>query len=246
MRAGTVSYGTFLGLASPVAAEVIAAAGANWLLLDLEHGAATEDHIGPTVVASGGYGVPTIVRTESGERIRIGRALDLGAAGVMVPRIETPEEVRDVVRSFHFPPTGNRGVASYNRAARWGMDPSAMSSQSAAAVIIQIETIKALENLEKIASVEGVHMLFVGPLDLSYSLGIPRAFGSEEFETALRKVVAEARKNNISAGILAPTAEAARRYRDLGFTFIAIASDSVLLANIFSSTIHELKEQTHD
>lgn len=243
LHQGDVTWGTFLGLASPLAAEVTAAAGVDWVLLDLEHGAAGDDQIHPTIVATGAYGVPTLVRVESSERIRIGRALDAGAAGVMIPRLESADQVREVVRNFHYPPLGNRGVASYNRAARWGMDPTAMPVKSEAAVIIQIETVGALDQVRDIAAVDGVDLLFVGPLDLSFALGIPRDYTSPVFEAALAAVLAASRECGVAAGILAPNAAAAARYRQMGFTFIGIASDSVLLANIITTTLTELQKE---
>ncbi len=93
LAAGKPTVGTFVGAASAVTAEVCAAAGVDWVLLDLEHGAGGEEQVGPVVVAAGAYGVPTVVRVESAERIRLGRVLDHGAAGVMLPRLDSAEEV---------------------------------------------------------------------------------------------------------------------------------------------------------
>ena len=89
LAAGEPTVGTFLGMASPVAAEVCAAAGPDWVLLDLEHGGGGEEQVGATVLAAGAYGVPTVVRVETDARIRLGRVLDLGAAGVMLPRLSS-------------------------------------------------------------------------------------------------------------------------------------------------------------
>ncbi|MEY4019720.1 MAG: 2,4-dihydroxyhept-2-ene,7-dioic acid aldolase, partial [Actinomycetota bacterium] len=132
LKEGRLTVGTFLGLASPLAAEVAAVNGVDWVLLDLEHGAGGEEQVSPTVVASGGYGVPTLVRVESPDRLRIGRVLDAGAAGVMVPRVESVSEVEAVVRHMSYPPVGNRGVATYNRAVAWGKDLEALQPQSLA------------------------------------------------------------------------------------------------------------------
>jgi 2-keto-3-deoxy-L-rhamnonate aldolase RhmA len=117
LAAGKPTVGTFVGAASAVTAEVCAAVGADWVLLDLEHGAGGEEQVGPVVLAAGAYGVPTVVRVESAERIRLGRVLDLGAAGVMLPRLDTAAEVAKALRHLRYPPDGDRGVATYNRAA---------------------------------------------------------------------------------------------------------------------------------
>jgi 2-dehydro-3-deoxyglucarate aldolase/4-hydroxy-2-oxoheptanedioate aldolase len=237
-----LTIGTFLGMGSPMAAEIAAVSGADWVLLDLEHGGAGEDLVGPTVVAGMAYAIPTLVRVESMERIRIGRALDAGASGVMIPRIETPEQVVAVVKHMSYPPFGDRGVATYNRSAKWGRDLSGLTEKSKAACIIQIETLKALENVEEIAGINGVDLLFVGPLDLSFALGIPRDFKNPKFIEAAAKVVAAARANNKVAGILAADASAASTFIEQGFKFIAIGSDSTLLAGAITNLVTQLKK----
>ena len=238
---GEVTYGTFIGLASPVSAEVCAISGLDWLLLDLEHGAGGEEQVGPTVVASGGYGVPTLVRVESPERIRIGRVLDAGAAGIMVPRIDNANEVREVVKHMSTPPFGDRGVATYNRSARWGKDLDFFKEPSKATCIIQIETLSSLENIDEIAAVEGVDILFVGPADLSFALGVPRDFKNPKFIAALEKVVAACNKAKVAAGILAFNAEMAIEMKRMGFKFIAISGDSTFLAGAITSALDQVK-----
>ena len=237
-----VTIGTFLGMGAPMAAEIAAVGGADWVLFDLEHGGGSEDLIGPTVVAGMAYGIPTLVRVESMERIRIGRALDAGASGVMIPRIETPEQVSAVVKHMSYPPFGDRGVATYNRSAKWGRDLSGLTEKSKAACIIQIETLKALENVDAIAKIDGADLLFVGPLDLSFALGVPRDFKSPKFLEATAKVVAAANANNKVAGILAADATAAVTFIEQGFKFIAIGSDATLLAGAITNLVTQLKK----
>ena len=237
-----VTIGTFLGMGAPMAAEIAAVGGVDWVLFDLEHGGGSEDLIGPTVVAGMAYGIPTLVRVESMERIRIGRALDAGASGVMIPRIETPEQVSAVVKHMSYPPFGDRGVATYNRSAKWGRDLSGLTEKSKAACIIQIETLKALENVDAIAKIDGADLLFVGPLDLSFALGVPRDFKSPKFLEATAKVVAAANTNNKVAGILAADATVAATFIEQGFKFIAIGSDATLLAGAITNLVTQLKK----
>ncbi len=244
LRSGDSTIGIFAGLGSPLAAEVAAASGVDWVLVDCEHGAAGDDVVSPTVIATAAYGVPTLVRVESAERIRIGRALDAGAAGVMVPRSENVDDVLNAIRHFDYPPVGDRGVATYNRAAQWGMDPDALTGERQAAAIIQIETRGALDAVDDIAAIPGVDLLFVGPLDLSFSLGIPRQFDHPDFTSALDKVVAASARAGVPAGILAGNIETAQRYRAIGFTFIALSSDSVLLAQSIQSSLTEIRKNT--
>jgi hypothetical protein len=164
IRRGGTTVGSFSGLGSPAAAEVMAAAGAEWILLDLEHGGGSERLVGHTVPAVGAYGAATLARVEQAERIRIGRVLDAGAAGVMLPRLSSAVEVEEAVRHLRYPPAGDRGVATYNRSVRWGMDRGALDRAGEEALtIVQIETLGALEEVERIAAIDGVEVLFVGP-----------------------------------------------------------------------------------
>ncbi|GCE40096.1 2,4-dihydroxyhept-2-ene-1,7-dioic acid aldolase [Rhodococcus wratislaviensis] len=228
---GETTVGTFVGMASSTAAEVCAAAGADWILLDLEHGAGSEDALRDSILAAGAYGVPTVVRVESGERIRIGRVLDQGAAGVMVPRLDKPDQVVDAITHLAYPPRGDRGVATYNRSCRWGMDRSVLLAEEQASLgVIQIETLAALDAVDEIAAQDGVDVLFVGPLDLSFALGVPLQFDSPVFTTALGRVLEAAHQHGKTAGILAANAALAAGYVELGFRFVAIGSDSTLLA----------------
>ena len=234
LAAGEVTVGTFVGMASATAAEVCAASGADWVLIDLEHGAGGEDAVRDGVLAAGSYGVPTVVRVESAERIRIGRVLDLGAAGIMVPRLETVEQAQASVRHMLYPPHGDRGVATYNRACRWGMDRSPLTEPSQETLgVIQIETFDALNAVEDIAAQDGVDVLFVGPLDLSYALGVPLQLDSSVFQEALARVVAAASDNNKAAGILAVDGMGAAKYVRQGFRFVAVGSDSTIMAAAF-------------
>jgi len=241
LQSGKTTYGIFTGLAAPLAAEVAAASGVDWVLVDLEHGAGGEEQVSPTVVATGAYGVPTLVRIEAAERIRIGRVLDAGVAGVMVPRLESATQAEQVVRHFSYPPLGDRGVASYNRAARWGLEPDALLPIKTAATIIQIETLGALAEVNEIAHLEGVDLLFVGPLDLSYALGVPRQFDHPSFIAALKSVLAASKNAGKPAGILAANATAAKRFTDMGFSFIALSSDSVLLSQAIIENLERAK-----
>jgi 2-dehydro-3-deoxyglucarate aldolase/4-hydroxy-2-oxoheptanedioate aldolase len=237
LQSRELTVGTFLGLGSPLAAEVAAAAGVDWVLVDCEHGAAGDDVVSPTVIAASAYGVPALVRVESADRIRIGRALDAGAAGIMIPRVTGVNEARDAVAHLFYPPRGDRGVATYNRANQWGADLDALDGAIHACAIVQIETRGALDAVADIAALDGVDLVFVGPLDLSYALGCPRQYDHPDFLAALGAVVAAASAAGIPAGILAPDAESAARHIDRGFRFIALSSDSVLLSTAIRSNL---------
>lgn len=231
LRRGEATFGTFLGAASPVTAEICAGAGADWVLLDLEHGAGGEEQARAVVPAAASYGVPTIVRAESTERVRAGRLLDLGALGVMFPRIDTRQDAAEALRHLRYPPQGDRGVATYNRMCRFGLDRQALTRADDEIVgVVQIETRGALDSVEEIAALDGADVLFVGPLDLSYALGVPGDLTAPVFTEALRRVLAAARAAGKAAGYLVPDGTVAARLAEDGWQFLAIGSDTTLLA----------------
>ena len=232
LRKGETTYGTFLGARTAVTAEVCAAAGVDWVLLDLEHGGGGEEQASGVVPAAASYGVPTVVRAESTERIRAGRLLDLGATGVMFPRIEGPEDAAAAISHLRYPPLGDRGVATYNRMCHYGLDPAAVDrSDDEVLGVVQIETAEALATVEEIAALDGVDVLFVGPRDLSLALGVPGDLTAPVYLEALERVLAAARQNGKAAGVLVPNGAAAARMTAAGWQFLAIGSDTTILAN---------------
>ena len=230
--AGEPTVGTFVGTASPVTAEVCAAAGFDWLLLDLEHGAGGEEQVRATVPIAAAYGVPTVVRVESDARIRAGRVLDAGAAGVMFPRLETADEVRAAIAHLRYPPRGDRGVATYNRACRFGLDPSALNRADDQVLgVVQVESARAAAAAGEIAAVDGVDVLFVGPRDLSHDLGVPGQVTAPVFLDALEQVRVAAGKHGKACGLLVTDGAAAAAKIAGGWTFVTVGSDSTLLAS---------------
>ena len=233
LSAGQTVYGTFLGLGSSMAAEACALAGFDWLLVDLEHGGGDESSLVGQQLAADAHGVPMLVRVESTDRIRAGRVLDLGAEGVMFPRVESAAQAEEAVRHLRYPRQGDRGVATYNRAAGFGTHPEALNTANDRIVgIVQVENKLAVERVHDIAAVPGVDVLFIGPRDLSYDLGVPGDTTAPVFLDAVRRVLAAADRAGIAAGILAPDAGTALRYADEGFRFIGISSDATLLATV--------------
>jgi 4-hydroxy-2-oxoheptanedioate aldolase len=247
LAAGQATLGTFVGSASPVTAEACAAAGVDWLVLDLEHGSGGEEQVRDVIPAAGAYGVPTVVRVESAARIRIGRVLDLGAAGVMLPRMDTAEEVRQAVRHLRYPPAGDRGVATYNRACRFGLDPGALARANAEVLgVVQVESASAVEHVDQIAAIDGVDVLFVGPQDLSHNLGVPGDLQAPTYLVAVERVRAAAARHGKASGLLVRDgATAAARQAD-GWTFVAIGSDTTLLAAAVAAELGRARPSTPD
>jgi 2-dehydro-3-deoxyglucarate aldolase/4-hydroxy-2-oxoheptanedioate aldolase len=227
VRAGETLFGAWAGLGSAAAAELLGIAGLDWIVIDLEHGAGTEADLLAQLTAIEVTGTSAIVRPQSGERLRIGRALDLGAAGVVVPRLDSVAEVREAVSFLRYPPGGGRGVALLTRGGRLG----AVNHAGVAALnddivgIVQVESPGALAAADEIAAIDGVDVLFVGPADLSHSLGVPGEFASDRYQAALRQVVAACRAHGKAAGILLYDPKSFAPHLELGFTFMGIGAD---------------------
>lgn len=238
VMAGQATLGVFVGGASAVTGEVCAAAGADWLLLDLEHGAGGEEQARDLIPAAAAYGVPTLVRVESAARIRIGRVLDLGAAGVMLPRLDRAAEVAEALAHLRYPPAGDRGVATYNRACRFGLDPAALDRAAGDILgVVQIESAAAVAQAGEIAALDGADVLFVGPRDLSHDLGVPGDVTAPSFTAALDQVRRAAREHGKACGLLVADGAAAATRQAEGWTFVAIGSDTTLLATAVASNL---------
>jgi 4-hydroxy-2-oxoheptanedioate aldolase len=226
--AGETLVGAFLSVASPSAAEIVGRSGLDWVIVDLEHGAGTEADLLAQLHALGGTPAAALVRPPSTERLRVGRVLDLGAEGVMVPRLDHPDEVREAVSYLRFPPAGVRGVALLTRGAGLGevrhADVAALNDTILG--IFQVESPVAVRNAAEIAAIDGVDCLFVGPADLSHGMGIPGRFDEPAYREALDAVVAACRAAGKSPGILLRTVEDFAEYHALGFRFIGVGSDS--------------------
>jgi 4-hydroxy-2-oxoheptanedioate aldolase len=219
--------GTFLNLGSPVTVEVAGLAGFDWVLIDHEHGPGGEDTLLHQLQAAAATPAFPVVRIAQNETPRFKRVLDMGALGVMVPYVSTANEARAAVSAMRYPPHGIRGVAKFNRGAGFGGDFEEYYAHAHERLVsvIQIETTDAINNIEEIAAVDGADVLFVGPTDLSYNMGIRDQLESAQFTDALRKVSDAAKKHGKAAGILVHNNALVPKVRDLGYTFTALGSD---------------------
>ena len=228
IRAGETLIGCFSDLDSPLAVELTGAAGFDWTVLDLEHGAATEASLLGLLYAAAATPMTALVRAPSAERLRIGRALDLGAAGIMLPQLQSAAEVREAVGYLRYPPVGQRGVALRTRGASMG----ALGHADVARVvnerivgIVQIEAPGTVADADEIAALEEVDVLFVGPADLSHGLGVPGQFDDHGYLAALEAVVGACQRHGKAAGILIYDAAALPRHLELGFRVIGLGSE---------------------
>ena len=229
---GETLFGLFLDLSSPASAELCGRAGYDWLLIDLEHGAGTEADLPPMLMAVESTGTAAMVRVQSGERIRIGRALDQGATGVMIPRMQSAAEVAEAVTFLRYPPAGVRGVALRTRGAGQGTVAHADVGQINDRIvgIVQIESAGAVDEVDAIAATDGVDVLFVGPADLSHSLGVPGQFESKPYVAAIERVLDACRAHGKSPGILVYDTAAVPGLVEQGFRFVGIGADGALVS----------------
>src|ERR1700730_11476053 len=167
LYSGEAVHGCFLNLGSQISAEIIGRAGFDWVLIDLEHGAGSDAMMYQQLQALESTSATPIVRTDELSRPKTQRILDAGAAGLMFPQIQNPEEADLAVRTMYYPPKGIRGMAKMVRATGFGRNVAdyAANLEKNLVCVIQIETINALKQIDSIASLDGVDVLFVGPSD---------------------------------------------------------------------------------
>jgi 2-keto-3-deoxy-L-rhamnonate aldolase RhmA len=233
LLAGEPVFGTFLSTGSALSAETAGRAGFDWALVDLEHGFANEATLVGELMAVELGGAATLVRVESAAPLRIGRVLDQGVFGVMVPRIRTAEEAAAAASAMHYPPSGTRGVALSVRGAEYGGAAATDVGliDEGITTIIQIENDAALAAVAQIAAVPGVDVLFVGPNDLTHSMGIPGRFDEPRYLEALARVAEAARAAGKVAGVMLRNTDEVRPHLDLGYSFFALSTDASLLAD---------------
>jgi 2-keto-3-deoxy-L-rhamnonate aldolase RhmA len=230
LAAGETLIGSFLSLGSPLAAEALGLAGFDWLLVDLEHGGGQESQLLGQVLGARAAGVHALVRVESAERSRTARVLDLGVEGVMCPQVNSAAAASAWAAALHYAPDGNRGVALYHRAARFGTDPDAIENARRTTLgVAQIESPAAVEEVERIAAVPGIDVVFIGPSDLTFAMGRFREFGHADYRAAVERVVAAARDAGKTAGIFLGSPEGIPQALADGFRMIGVGSDATFL-----------------
>lgn len=244
--AGEVLIGTFLNLGSPVVAEICGLAGFDWAVVDLEHGSGSEGELVGQLQALGGTPAAGLVRVESHERARIGKALDAGSAGVVVPRVDSADQARAVVAAMRYPPQGTRGVAAMNRAAGFGSRTTELIADQGESLVavVQVESEAAIRAVGDVAAVEGVDVVFVGPADLSHGLGVFGDYDHPRFRDAVSEVAVAAAKHGKAAGTLVGSPEEAARYAELGYRFLGVGGDSGHLATGARSVAQALRALT--
>ncbi|HSV47853.1 MAG TPA: aldolase/citrate lyase family protein [Ramlibacter sp.] len=240
--------GLWVGLADHYTTEICAGAGFDWLLLDGEHSPNDLRSLLQQAQAVAAYpATHAIARVPMGHghagQMLIKQYLDLGIQTLLVPMVDTAEQARAIVRDMRYPPGGVRGMGGA-RASRWGRYPNyANEANAQICLLVQVESQLALDNIEAIAAVEGVHGVFIGPADLSASLGHVGNSGHPEVQQAIEGAIARIVAAGKAAGILTPDEALARRYLALGATFVAVGLDNNLLARATSALAAKFKAE---
>ena len=237
-------FGPFMITADPAFVEAAGYAGYDFVLLDMEHGPGTFENLQNLIRGANVAGVMPVVRVPRGTDIWIDQALDVGAGGVMIPQIDNAEQARIAVAAAKFSPRGNRGTCRFVRSAGYGAVPGARYFADAqdTVVILQAEGRKAVENLDEILEVEGIDIIFVGPYDLSSSLGIIGQIDHPMVMEAIQDIVNRASKKGVKVGCFADSAESAARLRKMGVKFLGYSCDTAIFLNAAIADVAKYRE----
>ena len=234
--------GTWIMSASPLVAEGVGHAGYDWGVVDMEHTPLDMMEIIHLLQALAGTPLVPVVRVPWNDKVTIKRVLDAGATTLLVPFVQNAEEAARAVSAARYPPEGVRGMSSTGRASRFGTTPNYLrQANRGIALIAQIETVQAVGELEAIAAVPGVDALFLGPADLSASMGHVGQLTHPAVLDLMSEVVQRCRALGKPVGAIGAMPEAVAQYRAIGFDFVAVASDLGLLIQGAQAVISALR-----
>lgn len=241
-----LTMGSWLSIANPAVAEIMAKAGFEWLAIDMEHSSLNLDQCQELIRVIDLCGVVPLVRVGANDALLIKQAMDAGAHGVIVPMVNTAEDAKRAVSYVKYPPEGRRGVG-LSRAQGYGASFDAYKDwvKRESVVIVQIEHIDAINNLESILSVDGVDAFIVGPYDLSGSLKIPGQFNDKRVKDAVKKIISVSRDRNISAGyhVVSTDEKLVQEKIEEGYSFIAYGVDFLFLGDRMRAGLKILKKK---
>ena len=244
LKAGKPTLGVVMTLPSPPAVEILARAGFDWMWLDLEHSPIDLETADRMIQAMQGTETVPIVRVAWNLHWLAKPVLDMGAKGVIMPWVNSKPEAVAAVQALRYPPEGVRGVGASVAARRWGLPTSEylkVANQEILA-ILQIENIEAVNRIDEILTVPGIDLIFIGPNDLSASMGRLGQTTHPRVEEAIQKVLAATKKAKVPAGILGFSPDEAKRRIAQGFQFIAVASDAGLLSAGGKDILRQIKK----
>jgi 4-hydroxy-2-oxoheptanedioate aldolase len=246
LRSGGIVYGTSLGeWLDPEVPVFLAAAGLDFFFIDTEHSATGYDQIKGLCRTARSSGVVPLVRVTRNSSMLISRALDVGAMGIIVPGINSADEARAALDAMKFPPLGHRGYGLGSIVTDLKGNPAQSEIESAnreTLAVMMVESREGLEAVDEIAAVPEIDVLFIGPYDLSLSLGIIEQFDHPLFEKALEKIISAGQKAGLAVGLQSGNNVLLRKVREMGVRFLICASETAVLLEGYKRTLAELKE----
>ena len=239
LRVGEQLIGTIIGSPAPAVVEVLAGSGVDWLFIDGEHGALDSADLITILQAAGSC--PCVVRVPSHDPVWIARALDAGAAGIIVPRVDSAEQATEIVANAKYPPRGRRGLG-LARAHGFGLrfDEYLNSANQETVIIIQAESRIAVENIDAIAAVAGIDGILIGPNDLSASLGCTGEIGSPTVTAAVDRIMRACRRAGKQVGYYSGNVAGIRRVIKKGVTLPVVGTETLLLLGAARNMLTEL------
>lgn len=245
LAAGEAAFGSMVfEFFTPGIARLCANAGAEFVMYCMEHTGAGFETLKPQFALCRAIGVTPLVRVPATEYHFVARALDVGALGVMVPLVDTAEQAERIVSFTRYPPNGRRGAAfgfAHDDYQGGDVVDKMRAIHERTLVICMIETRAGLENVEAIAAVDGVDVIWLGHFDLTNFLGIPGQFSHPQYRDAIRRIAAAAKKHGKSAGYMAASAELGREYLGHGYRMIASGTDQGIFQNSLSHMLQSWK-----
>jgi 4-hydroxy-2-oxoheptanedioate aldolase len=232
LAAKHVAIGTWVQSPSPEAVEILGWSGWDFVILDLEHAPFAGETLPNLIRAAEASGAAALVRVPLEAPEQVGKALDLGAAGIVTPGVKSAESAAEVVRLTRFPPHGSRGASRSTRQLHYGATPFAnlvAADGPRPLVVHQVEARLATDNLDSIIGVEGVDVIFIGPYDLSTTLGLPGQFEHPTVRSAISEIVKRAGDAGIAVGIWMPDAKSARFWIEQGVRFVTVSNNELML-----------------
>lgn len=229
---GRPAAGMFLSSGDAGIAEIVAGAGMDYLLIDAEHSPLSLESVQAQLRVIAGYDPIPVVRVPQNDATVIKQYLDLGAQSLIIPMIFTPDDARQAAAAVAYPPEGIRGIGSaLARSGAWGRYPDYLTTaRDTITLTIQIETAEALEHIDEILAVDGIDGIFIGPSDLSASMGHLGQQNHPEVVAAAKTVIAKAKAAGVFAGVNAFNPEQAEDYVAAGADFVNVGADVALLA----------------
>ena len=245
---GKPVYGPFMKTGDAAFVECAGHAGFDFAILDMEHGPVDFFTLQNLIRGAEASGILPIVRTYDSSETAISKALDLGAKGIQVPQIQSAEEAAEVVKAAKYFPKGERGVCRFVRAANYSSTQrnDYFAQANEALVIMQVEGKQVLNHLDKILAVKGLDILFIGPYDLSQSLGVPGQVSHPTVVEAISKITEQARAANVVTGVFCDTPEAAALWRSAGIQYLSYSVDVGIFTDACRSLVNQLQNNKKD